>query len=284
MSNANGSLLARMAAASRRRSAEARSREGEGALLACASIVEDPPRLALDRFDVIAELKLRSPAMGSLAAVDFDIDSQLDAYVAGGAAVVSVLTEPEEFRGSLADLEQAAARLRPHGVPVMRKDFLTEPYQVLEARAAGAGGVLVIAAMLDDCAMEALVDCADACGLFVLLEAFDERDLERIAELAATRPERADAPLLVGVNSRNLHTLAVEFDRFAMLAPELPAGLPAVAESGIETAAQIAEVAGVGYSLALVGSALMQAGHPADQLGRFIAAGRERVSGARQCS
>jgi indole-3-glycerol phosphate synthase len=247
-------------------------------------VVEDPPRLSLDRFDVIAELKLRSPAMGSLAASDFDITTQLDAYAAGGAAAVSVLTEPEEFRGSLDDLGRAAALLRPRGVPVMRKDFLTEPYQVLEARAAGAGGVLVIAAMLDDRAMEALVDCADSCGLFVLLEAFDEQDLERIAALAATRPERPDAPLLVGVNSRNLHTLAVEFGRFAKLASALPAGLPAVAESGIETAEQIAEVASLGYAAALVGSALMQAGRPADQLGQFLASGREHANRVQRCS
>lgn len=277
-------LLDRMAAASRQRVAAARAREAEGALLARASVTEDPPVLRLDRFDVIAEVKLRSPAMGNLAQAGFDLEEQVSAYASGGAATVSVLTEPEEFEGSLEHLEQAVALLRPHGIPVMRKDFLTEPYQVLEARAAGAGGVLVIAAMLTDTEMEALVDCARECGLFVLLEAFDESDLERIGELAAIKPENTDAPLLVGVNSRNLRTLAVDFARFAALSRRLPADLPAVAESGIETTAQLREVAELGYSLALVGSALMQADSAAEQLASFIATGRERVSGASACS
>jgi indole-3-glycerol phosphate synthase len=281
---ADAPFLDRMAAASRQRAAAARARETEGALLARASVTQDPPVLRLDRFDVIAELKLRSPAMGKLAQTGFDLEGQVTAYASGGAATVSVLTEPDEFKGSLEHLEQAVGLLRPHGIPVMRKDFLTEPYQVLEARAAGAGGVLVIAAMLTDMQMEALVDCARECGLFVLLEAFDENDLERVGELAVSKPEDTDAPLLVGVNSRNLRTLAVDFGRFADLAPRLPGGLPAVAESGIETATQLREVAELGYSLALVGSALMQADSPVEQLASFIATGREHVSGERACS
>jgi indole-3-glycerol phosphate synthase len=273
-----------MAQSSRERAAAARARESEGALLARASATADPPPLTLARFDVIAELKLRSPALGPLATGPFDMARQLEAYAAGGAAAVSVLTEPEEFGGSLHDLERAAALLRPHRVPVMRKDFLTEPYQVLEARAAGAGGVLVIAAMLDDTSIGGLVDCAQECGLFVLLEAFDARDLERIVEVAGIERQRAGAPLLVGVNSRNLHTLAVEFGRFATLARQLPAGLPAVAESGIESADQVGEVAFLGYRLALVGSALMQARAPRAALEQFLATGRTRVREAAACS
>jgi indole-3-glycerol phosphate synthase len=264
-----------MAVASRERAARARAHESEAALRARARATADPPALQLDRFDIIAELKLRSPAMGELAEPDFDFAAQLDAYATGGAAAVSVLTEPDEFRGSLADLERAAARLRPRGIPVMRKDFLTLPYLVLEARAAGGGGVLVIAAMLDDATMQALVDCAGECGLFVLLEAFDERDLARIGELAARQPARTEAPLLAGVNSRNLRTLAVDFGRFANLVAQLPAGLPAIAESGIETADQLLEIAELGYAGALVGSALMRSAAPEEQLGRWIAMGRE---------
>lgn len=278
------SLLDRMATASRQRAAAARAAESEAALLARASATGNPPPLKLDRFDIIAELKLRSPAMGALAAAEFDLEGQLEAYAAGGAAAVSVLTEPAQFNGSLEHLERAARLLRPHGIPVMRKDFLTEPYQVLEARAAGAGGVLVIAAMLADDAMESLVDCARECGLFVLLEAFDARDLERIAELTALKPPRSDAPLLVGVNSRNLHTLAVDFERFAALAPRLPGDLPAVAESGIDTVQQIAAIAALGYSLALVGSTLMQASSPSVALERFVRAGRGHVAQASSCS
>lgn len=277
-------FLDRMAGASRQRAAAARGRETEGALLARASVTADPPVLRLDRFDVIAELKLRSPAMGTLAESGFDLEAQVGTYAAGGAATVSVLTEPDEFKGSLEHLERAVALLRPHGIPVMRKDFLTDPYQVLEARAAGAGGVLVIAAMLTDSEMEALVDCARECGLFVLLEAFDQSDLERIGALAAIKPENADAPLLVGVNSRDLRTLSVDFGRFAALAPRLPRGLPAVAESGIETATQLREVAELGYSLALVGSALMQADAPQEQLADFVATGRRHVREEAACS
>jgi indole-3-glycerol phosphate synthase len=154
----------------------------------------------------------------------------------------------------------------------MRKDFVTDPYQVLEARAAGAGGVLVIVTMLDDAAVRALVDCARRCGLFVLLEAFDRADLERLADF--DRPSTTGASLLAGVNCRDLRDLNVRFERFAELAPHLPRHLPTVAESGIGTAAEIGAVAQAGYKLALVGSALMRAADPAAALAELIAAGR----------
>jgi indole-3-glycerol phosphate synthase len=282
--NATDSLLERMAGASRRRAAAARSAEPESALRARALATDRPPHIVLDRFNVIAELKLRSPALGALADTDFDVAAQLDAYAEGGAAAVSVLTEPDEFRGSLHDLERAARSLRAAGIPVMRKDFLTEPYQVLEARAAGAGGVLVIAAMLTDAEMAALVDAARECELFVLLEAFDEDDLRRIAAVIAEPTPATAPPLLVGVNSRNLHTLAVEFERFALLASALPHGHVAIAESGIESPGQIAEVASLGYSGALVGSALMRTPSPAAALRDLIDAGLERSGEASTCS
>ena len=282
--SAPDSLLERMASASRRRAAAARATEAEAALRARALASERPPPIALDRFNVIAELKLRSPALGALAATDFDCDAQLEAYADGGAAAVSVLTEPDEFHGSLSHLERAARRLRPSRIPVMRKDFLTEPYQVFEARAAGAGGVLVIAAMLTDADMAALVDAARECELFVLLEAFDHDDLGRIAAVIAEPTPRNAPPLLVGVNSRNLHTLAVEFERFALLASALPSGCVAIAESGIVSPAQIAEVAGLGYGGALVGSALMQTPAPAAALRALIDAGLERCAEAPACS
>jgi len=279
-----GSLLERMAAASRARAAAAKATESAAALQSRALATEPPPRIALDRFDIIAELKLRSPALGALTDREFDLDAQLDAYAAGGAAAVSVLTEPDEFRGSMSHLERAAHRLRGAGIPVMRKDFLTDAYQVYEARAAGAGGVLVIAAMLTDAEMTTLVAAARACALFVLLEAFDADDLRRIGGVVTAAGESADAPLLVGVNSRNLHTLAVEFDRFALLAPQLPRGTVAIAESGIDSAAQIDAVAGLGYRGALVGSALMQADSTTKALRTLIDAGRARRGMAAACS
>src|SRR5580692_3765757 len=194
-----------------------------------------PLRLSAAGFDVIAELKLRSPAAGPLGAEGQDWLGRVAAYARGGAAAVSVLTEPSRFDGTLEHLRQAAAVLAPLGVPAMRKDFLVDPYQVLEARAAGAGGVLVILRMLPRGRIEELLDVAAEHGLFVLLEAFDEADLELARDLKASRtqahvPKPAGHPLLIGVNSRDLQTLKVRPERFAALAPRLPAGLLAVAE------------------------------------------------------
>jgi indole-3-glycerol phosphate synthase len=270
-------FLERMAAASRERVARARDIESDAKLARRAQRAARPPRLELDRFDVIAELKLRSPAAGGLADAGFDKTAQLGAYAHGGACAVSVLTEPTEFKGELEHLADAATQLRPAELPAMRKDFVTDPYQVLEARAAGAGGILVIVTMLDDATVRALVESARECGLFVLLEAFDRADLERLA--AYDHAPRADdpAPILAGVNCRDLRDLDVRFSRFAELAPYLPKHLPAVAESGIATPDDVAAVARLGFRLALVGSSLMRAADPAAALAALIAAGRATV-------
>jgi indole-3-glycerol phosphate synthase len=265
-------FLERMAEASRARVRAARAAEGDDALERRARATPLPPSLVLRGFDVIAEMKLRSPAAGGLAAGDFDKSAQLERYVTGGAAAVSVLTEPTEFKGELAHLIDAAMLMTAHGRPTMRKDFLTDPYQVLEARAAGAGGVLVIVTMLDDATVRALVDSARDLGLFVLLEAFDRADLERLAPFDA--PPGAGPRVLAGVNCRDLHDLNVRFERFAELAPHLPRHLPTVAESGIGTVDDIRSVAGAGYRLALIGSSLMRAKDPAAALTALIAAGR----------
>jgi indole-3-glycerol phosphate synthase len=265
-------FLERMASSSRERVRAARAIESEAALERRALAAPAPPPLALGGFDVIAELKLRSPAAGGLAAGGFDRHAQLDAYARGGAAAVSVLTEPAEFQGELGHLVDAATQLRAVHRPAMRKDFLTDPYQVLEARAAGAGGVLVIVTMLDDSQVRALVDCARRCALFVLLEAFDRADLERLD--AYDVPDDAGAPLLVGVNCRDLRDLAVRFQRFEELAPYLPRHLPSVAESGIDGVADVRHIAQLGFKVALVGSALMRARDPAQQLAELIAMGR----------
>ena len=267
-------FLERMAAASRARVKAARAAESDAKLARRAERTARAPRLTLDRFDVIAELKLRSPAAGGLADGSFDKSVQLAAYARGGASAVSVLTEPTEFNGELAHLADAAAQLRRATIPAMRKDFVTDPYQVLEARAAGAGGILVIVTMLDDPTVRSLVDSARECGLFVLLEAFDRADLERLAPY--DRAPRADdpTPVLAGVNCRDLRDLDVRFARFAELAPHLPKHLPTVAESGIATTEHVATVARLGYRLALVGSSLMRATDPAAALAALIAAGR----------
>jgi indole-3-glycerol phosphate synthase len=269
-------FLERMAAASRERVRSARARESDAALERRALARPPPPPLTLDRFDVIAELKLRSPAAGGLASGGFDRHAQLASYARGGAAAISVLTEPSEFHGELAHLAEAAELLRAMRRPAMRKDFLTDTYQVLEARAEGAGGVLVILAMLDDDTVRALVDCAQRCGLFVLLEAFDRADLERLAPY--DRPTAAGAPILAGVNCRDLRDLQVRFERFDELKDHLPRHLPTVAESGIGSIAQIETVAMGGYRLALIGSSLMRAAEPAHALQEWLAAGRNVIA------
>lgn len=272
------SFLDDMAAASRARAQAARDVLPEVALRERLRGLPRPPplRLSAGGFDLIAELKLRSPAIGRLRdAAAADVVARVTRYARAGAAAVSVLTEPSRFDGALAHLESASRALAPLGVPAMRKDFLVEPYQVLEARLAGAGGVLVILRMLPRAETEALLDTALDHGMFALLEAFDEADIELAHRLLEPRVGRAQQRerLLVGVNCRDLLTLQVVPGRLEALAPSLPAQVARVAESGVTTAEDAARMAAAGYQLALVGSALMQCGD-ADLAGAMIAAGR----------
>ena len=233
-----------------------------------------PLRLSPEGFDVIAELKLRSPAAGQLGDESQDWPGRIAAYARGGAAAVSVLTEPSRFDGSLEHLRQAALILAPLQVPAMRKDFLVDPYQVLEARAAGASGVLVILRMLARERVCALLDAAADHGLFVLLEAFDEADLELARQLLAAR--RRMETLLVGINSRDLQTLKVVPERFAALAPRLPAASACVAESGVASPADAHAMRRLGYRLALIGTALMHCDDPAAMVAEILDAARTR--------
>ena len=218
--------------------------------------------LVLSGFDIIAEIKDRSPAEGALATADSNRAERAARYARGGAAAISVLTEPSRFSGSLEHLEEVVAAVP--GTPVMRKDFLVEPVQVLQARKAGASGVLLIVAMLDDGKLRSMLDCAYDHGLFVLLESFDEEDLARSRELlgdAKDADEAAAGRLLFGVNTRNLRTLEVDGNRLENFATQLPPGIN-VAESGQHTPEDAAAVARLGYSMALVGTALMRSDDP----------------------
>jgi indole-3-glycerol phosphate synthase len=215
-------------------------------------------------FDVIAEIKPRSPAEGAFAE-----RSGIDlgrSYEAGGAAMISVLTEPSEFGGSIELLSAVAGAVT---IPVLAKDFLTDPIQVYQAREAGADGVLVIARILADDGITALLETIAECGCFALLEAFDESDLARVSEHVSGRTD-----LLVGVNCRDLDTLQVVPDRHLDLAGALPEGPVAVAESAIGGPADIERVAAHGYRAALVGSALMRSEEPELLVGDLIEAGR----------
>ncbi len=269
----DGDFLQQMAAASRERVRAARAACPQSELLARAMDTPRPPGLRLQTggFDLIAELKLRSPAAGQLKGPGEDVAARVTAYAHAGAAAVSVLTEPTRFDGSLDHLRAAAQALLPLRVPAMRKDFLVDAYQVVEARAAGAGGVLAILRMLSDAELEALVGQARALELFVLLEAFDEADLERLHGLLRRLGTES---LLAGVNSRDLETLQVVPSRLERLARHLPSGVPRVAESGVGSPADARRVAEAGYDLALVGSALMSGDDPAALASAMLRAAR----------
>ena len=268
-----------MACLSAARVAEALRHESAGALerRARQAAPSAPLRLSALGFDVIAELKLRSPAAGRLSDESQDWLGRVAAYARGGAAAVSVLTEPSRFDGSLEHLRQAAAVLAPLSVPAMRKDFLVDPYQVLEARAAGAGGVLVILRMLPHRRIVQLLDVAAEHDMFVLLEAFDEVDLGMARDLMTSRAGHRAAHverILIGVNCRDLQTLEVMQERFAALAPLLPAGWPAVAESGVAAASDARRMQQLGYGLALIGTALMAREDPSRLLREIFEATR----------
>ena len=233
--------------------------------------------LRLTGFDLIAEIKDRSPAEGELATVDADRQQRAALYVDGGAAAISVLTEPDKFDGALSHLEEVVSVVSSDEVPVMRKDFLVDPVQVLEAKAAGASGVLLIAAMLDDRKLMSMLDCAFEHDLFVLLESFEELDLERSVHLLQRvkyREQAARRKFLVGVNTRDLRTLSVDPVRLKNFGPLLPDGVICVAESGQHSAEDAANVAEWGYDMALVGTALMRATEPAELIRDMLGAGR----------
>jgi indole-3-glycerol phosphate synthase len=268
-------FLAEMAQSALGRVTEAKSRLSQADLWAHAQESPVPPQLKLSAagFDVIAELKLNSPAQGRLGAATDDLEARVAGYAQGGAAAVSVLTEPTRFDGSMEHLERSSRALAVHGVPAMRKDFLFDPYQVIEARVAGAGGVLVILRMIDRSRIIELLDCAAMLKLFVLLEGFDEEDLALGAEIVTERKATAEQ-LLLGVNARNLDTLQVVPDRLVGLAPKLAAGVPHVAESGVATPDDAAALARAGYQLALVGTALMSTPNPAGLIAEMLKAAR----------
>lgn len=268
-------FLQRMATASRDRASMLRASFGSDDL--------DKPIAPLRRngFDLIAEVKDQSPSEGALANDKVDRASRAISYAKGGAAAISVLTEPFRFAGEIAHLEQVVEAVAGRSIPVMRKDFLVDTSQVIEARASGASGVLLIAAIMDDDQLDNMLACAREHSLFVLLESFDEDDLERSCKLLEQNVH-ADAAaagqLLFGVNSRDLRTLNVDPTRLERFAPDIPASVIGVAESGLREADDAARVAGQGYGMALVGSALMKSDDPGGLVADMLTAGRAAVS------
>jgi indole-3-glycerol phosphate synthase len=272
-------FLQRMAASSRNRLTAALAERDEGSVARAAEQRAKPPALDLsaDGFDLIAEVKRRSPSAGTLADASLSPRAQALRYASAGVAAISVLTEPEQFSGALEHLDEVAAEVST--VPAMRKDFLVAPYQILEARAAGAGGVLLIAAILDRSELRDMLQLTLELDMFALVEAFDAQDLERCLPVmddirSATSGEQRLPEILIGINCRNLRTLEIDFPRFETAASLLPPTFPWVAESGVVAAENAAEVARLGYRLALVGTALMRATDPAVAAGELLAAGR----------
>ncbi|MBB6626307.1 indole-3-glycerol phosphate synthase TrpC [Nocardioides sp. KIGAM211] len=212
----------------------------------------DAPRDPMPHFraagsSVIAEVKRRSPSKGDLAEIP-DPTVLARQYADGGAAAISVLTEQRRFGGSLADLRAVRAAV---GTPLLRKDFIVTSYQLVEARAAGADLALLIVAALDDDLLRRLYDEARELGLTVLVEVHDEPETERAIELGAE---------LIGVNARNLKTLAVDHDTFGRLAPLVPDDRVLVAESGISGPADVQRFVDQGARAVLVGEALVKDG------------------------
>jgi indole-3-glycerol phosphate synthase len=278
-------FLQQMAESSRERTRVARLQRSDQDILALARATPEPPALVANAggFDVIAEVKLRSPAAGMLKSGDENVEARVTRYASAGAAAISVLTEPSRFDGSMTHLESASRALAKLRVPAMRKDFLVDPYQVIEARAAGAGGVLIILRMLPRERLDALIEQALELDLFALLEAFDERDIElagALVEQYGSANGVRRIKLLVGVNCRDLVTLKVVPGRLESLAKLLPTAVPRVAESGVGSAEDARRVASAGYEFALVGSALMTAPDPHALVGDMLTAGRSTTRAA----
>jgi len=264
-------FLETMIRSSAARAAEARARAPLRALerrLASAPPTR-PLRPSPEGFDLLAEIKPASPASGRLASGSIPgLVSRAEAYAAAGAAAISVLTEPDRFGGDLSHLSAVAGAVP---VPVMRKDFLVDPYQVLEARAAVASGILLIVRLHDRVGLAAMIRTARDAGMFVLLECFDGDDARRAVEAAGGDP---DGQILFGVNARDLDTLKVDRGRLASFRPAFPAGSYVVAESGTEVPADVEHAVALGYAAVLVGTALMRAADPAALARDMISAGR----------
>jgi indole-3-glycerol phosphate synthase len=219
-----------------------------------------------DRFNIIAECKRRSPSKGVLR-TSYDPVAVARVYASAGAAAISVLTEPAFFDGALAHLAAVRAAVT---TPLLRKDFIIDEYQLLEARAAGADAVLLIVSALDDPTLTRLRVEAEALDLGVLVEVHDASELDRALACGAG---------IVGVNNRNLRTLEVDVRASHDLVARLPAGVVGVSESGLRTGADLTALRAAGYQAFLIGERLMTADAPAEMLSALV---RGRVTGSGQ--
>jgi indole-3-glycerol phosphate synthase len=209
-----------------------------------------------DRVKIIAEVKRASPSRGAIAEIP-DPAALAVSYETGGASAISVLTEGRRFGGSLADLEAVREVV---SIPVLRKDFIADPYQVFEARAAGADLVLLIAAALDQRTMRELHELVNGLGMTALVETHNTDEVSRAIDLGAS---------VIGVNARDLSTFELDQDLFGRLADQIPSGVIRIAESAVKTAADVAHYRAAGADVVLVGEALVTS-DPIVTLGEFL--------------
>jgi indole-3-glycerol phosphate synthase len=242
-----------------------RRRSGTSLAELRARVADMPPALdPLPGFrapgvSIIAEVKRRSPSKGDLAEIP-DPASLAAQYAEGGAAAISVLTEERRFGGSLADLDAVRARV---SIPVLRKDFIVDPYQLWEARSHGADLALLMVVSLEGGLLEEMTGVCREAGLTPFVESHTAAELERAAGTGE--------PLL-GVNARDLTTLTVDRGVFRDLAPRFPAGVVRVAESGVAGPQDVAQYRSWGADVVLVGEALVRAGDPRTSVREFIEA------------
>ena len=240
-------------------------RRGSLAALHAQLEVQQPPIdahtfLSKDEMNVIAEVKRSSPSKGNLAPIS-DPGALAQQYQEAGAAAVSVLTEQRRFGGSLADLDVVRSRIE---IPLLRKDFMVDEYQFLEARAHGADIVLLIVAELSKSQLKDFFDLATELGMASLLEVHTHSELESAMNIS---------PRIVGVNSRNLKTLDVDPQVFQELIPEIPADLIRVAESGIATRQDVIQAQRAGANAILVGESLVKSGDPISAMRELLGRG-----------
>jgi indole-3-glycerol phosphate synthase len=222
-------------------------------------------RTERDQLKVIAEIKRRSPSKGDLASIA-DPASLAVQYADGGAAVISVLTEQRRFNGSLADLGAVRAAV---DIPLLRKDFMIDEYQIWEARAHGADLILLIVASLSDAQLREYSALSRELGMNVLVETHTAEEIERAVAAEAR---------IIGVNVRDLKTLDVDRSVFAELAGGIPSGALVIAESGVRGVDDVRHYAANGANAVLVGEALVKNATPRERIAEFMAAGAEEIA------
>jgi indole-3-glycerol phosphate synthase len=271
--SATPDLLSAIVAATEARVAAQQSRETRAALerRAAARVPNGAGfRAALtdpSTVNVIAECKRRSPSRGVLRH-EYDPVTIARSYAAAGAAAVSVLTEPTFFDGSLDHLRQIREAVE---LPLLRKDFIVDDYQLLEARASGADAVLLIVSALDERRLSHLHGAATTLGLAVLVEVHDADEVERAVAAGAD---------IIGVNNRNLRTLEVDTTASVACAARMPSGVIAVSESGLRTSADLEQMRALGYRAFLIGERFMTAPNPGVALGELLAVVTRRAGPA----